>query len=89
MWRTSAVILTAIIAMSVPKFGLFINLVGSVACTALAFIIPIKIYNTVFVKEITKVRKWLHLGIVVAGLIGGSLSFAISIYNIVLAFSED
>jgi amino acid permease len=80
------VILSALIAMGVPKFGLFINLIGSVACTALAFILPIYIYNRVFANEISKLRKVVHYGLVIFGLIGGSLSFVISIYNIVLAF---
>lgn len=48
VFRTFAVIGTALVAMSVPKFGLFINLVGSVACTALAFVIPVLIYNNAF-----------------------------------------
>jgi amino acid permease len=80
------VILSALIAMGVPKFGLFINLIGSVACTALAFVIPIYIYNKVFSNEITKLRKVIHYMLVIFGLIGGSLSFVISIYNIILAF---
>jgi len=40
--------MTAIVAMSVPKFGLFINLIGSIACTALAFVVPILIYDRTF-----------------------------------------
>jgi amino acid permease len=75
--------------MSVPKFGLFINLVGSIACTALAFIIPIQIYNKVFAKEITRNRIILHWIIIVIGIIGGILSFSISIYNIVLNFDSE
>ena len=47
MWRTFCVLMAAVIAMGVPLFGLFINLVGSVACTALAFVVPVKIYNLV------------------------------------------
>jgi len=54
VWRTQCVSLTSIIAMSVPRFGLFINLVGSVACTALAFVFPVLIYNKTFEKEISR-----------------------------------
>lgn len=39
--RTLIVTLTAVLAMIVPKFGLFINLSGAFACTALAFILPV------------------------------------------------
>ena len=40
-FRTLIVLLSATGAMIVPKFGLFINLIGSFACTALAFILPV------------------------------------------------
>jgi amino acid permease len=39
--RTLIVLMTGILAMSIPKFGLFINLTGAFACTALAFILPV------------------------------------------------
>ena len=39
--RTIIVIATGYSAMVIPKFGLFINLTGAFACTALAFIIPV------------------------------------------------
>jgi len=38
--RTIIVVFTGLLAMIVPKFGLFINLTGAFACTALAFILP-------------------------------------------------
>ena len=44
-FRTSIVLGTAFSAMVVPKFGLFINLIGAFACTALAFILPVRIYD--------------------------------------------
>ena len=43
--RTLLVLLSAVLAMLIPKFGLFINLIGSFACTALAFILPVQMYN--------------------------------------------
>jgi len=42
IFRTLVVILTGISAMVVPKFGLFINLTGAFACTALAFVLPVR-----------------------------------------------
>mmetsp|Transcript_3602 Transcript_3602/g.4799 ORF Transcript_3602/g.4799 Transcript_3602/m.4799 type:complete len:88 (-) Transcript_3602:326-589(-) len=55
-FRTSFVLLTAIGAMVVPKFGLFINLIGAFACTALAFILPVRIYDLTHKDEITRKR---------------------------------
>lgn len=88
IWRSSCVIFTAIIAMSVPKFGLFINLVGSVACTALAFVIPVLIYNRAYALEISKTRIWGHRALIVGGCICGALSFYISVQNIILTFAH-
>jgi len=53
VWRTIAVFFTGVTAMTVPGFGLFINLVGSVACTILAFIVPVLCYNKAFEGEIS------------------------------------
>ena len=93
MWRTVAVILTAVSAMVIPRLGLFLNLVGSVACTALAFILPVIIYDKLHAKEISIRRKWVHRIIMAFGLVAGTLSSAFSIYKLVLAFrsssSED
>jgi amino acid permease len=74
--------------MSVPKFGLFINLVGSVACTALAFVVPVLIYNRAFALEISRRRIWAHRALMLIGCVCGGMSFYVSIYNIVVAVGE-
>jgi amino acid permease len=51
VWRSVAVILTAVSAMVIPRLGLFLNLVGSFACTALAFILPVVIYDKLHKEE--------------------------------------
>ena len=51
--RTLMLVMCAIMAMIVPKFGLFINLVGAFACTVLAFIMPVWIYNKLYADELT------------------------------------
>jgi amino acid permease len=43
--RSIIVISTGLSAMVIPKFGLFINLTGAFACTALAFVVPVSIFN--------------------------------------------
>ena len=83
-----SVIGTALVAMSVPKFGLFINLVGSVACTALAFIVPILIYNRAFALEISRRRIWAHRALMLIGSVCGAMSFYVSVRNIVIAVQE-
>lgn len=89
VFRTACVIMTAVIAGSVPKFGLFINLVGSVACTALAFVIPVLIYNRAFAGEMSKCKIWTHYALIVGGCMGGGLSLYVSVANIILAFEDN
>jgi len=74
--------------MVVPKFGLFINLIGSFACTALAFIMPVYIYNKIHADEITHRRKMIHYVLVIFGCICGTISFVVSLKEIIKAFSE-
>jgi len=87
-FRTSLVLLTAFGAMVVPKFGLFINLIGAFACTALAFILPVRIYDMTHYEEMTTRRKWMHRLLVCFGIICGLISFVISVRDLVKAFSE-
>jgi len=89
IWRSIAVLFTGVTAMTVPKFGLFINLVGSVACTILAFIVPVLCYDKAFENELTKEKRYLHMALCVIGAIGGGLSFYVSCQNIVLAFGDE
>jgi amino acid permease len=46
--RTLIVLTTGLLATVIPKFGLFINLTGAFACTALAFILPV---STIFLSN--------------------------------------
>lgn len=86
-FRTVVVLLTATGAIIVPKFGLFINLIGSFACTSLAFILPVYMYNKMFSEELSKRRKYMHYTLLAFGCVCGTISFIISIKEIVNAFS--
>lgn len=87
--RTITVTLTAFGAMKVPKFGLFINLIGAFACTALAFVLPVRMYDKLYASELTVKWKITHLALVVFGCIVGTISFIISFISIVKEFNED
>jgi len=87
VFRTGLVLATAIGAMVVPKFGLFINLIGAFACTALAFILPVRIYDMTHKDEITRRRQLLHYALVAFGVVCGMISFVISIKDLAAAFS--
>ena len=86
--RALTLILCAIIAMIVPKFGLFINLVGAFACTALAFVMPVYIYNTTYKDEISKRRRYFHYFLVLFGVIAGAIASVVSVYDLMEAFAH-
>ena len=80
------VVLTAIVAMNVPKFSLFIGLTGSVAGTLLAFILPALLYNKAFESTISKKKRYFNRFVIILGVVAGSISFLQSFYEIVEAF---
>lgn len=78
--RTLSVIFTGVLAMAVPKFGMFLNLTGAIAGTTLAFIIPCTMYLILYKDEISKLSRIMHQLIIVVGVILGIISFIISLY---------
>lgn len=86
--RTLLVLFTGMLAVVIPKFGLFINLTGAFSCTALAFILPVLMYNKVAADDLTPRRKQAHYAILAFGIICGTISFIMSLREIVQAFSE-
>jgi proton-coupled amino acid transporter len=86
--RTLSVLFTFIIAVSVPKFGLFVNLLGAMSGTVLAFVMPTMIYNKVYKDEISRVRQFIHFVLVVFGVIVGTMASAISLFELIKAFGE-
>ena len=86
--RTMMVLFSATLALIVPKFGLFINLIGAFACTALAFVLPVKMYNKTHEGQIS--RKWYlaHNLLIFFGIVCGMISFGISLIEIIKAFKE-
>lgn len=87
--RTLMVLFSATLALVVPKFGLFINLIGSFACTALAFVLPVKMYNKTHEGQISRNWYFAHNLLIFFGIICGMISFGISIIEIVKAFQEN
>ena len=74
--------------MIVPKFGLFINLIGAFACTALAFVIPVIMYNKMYSKDMTFKSRVLHYALMAFGVTCGLISFVVSFIDIVNSFGE-
>ena len=58
--------------MSIPGFSTFVSLIGSVACTALAFIMPITLHFIVCGQDLTLLQIILEAAAATIGVIGGA-----------------
>ena len=85
--RTFIVIMSAVLAQIIPKFGLFINLSGAFACTGLAFIFPILMYNKLFDKEMGLRQKRVNYALIAFGVVCGAISCVQSLIALINAFS--
>lgn len=80
-FRTLIVAFSVFTACVVPHFGLFVNLIGSVACTLLAFIFPSLFYLRLADPE-PKTRR-IIIACVVIGFLGGGISFVLTIVEFI------
>jgi len=71
--RAAVVLLTTLLAASVPGFGLFISLVGSLVCALLAFVLPALIHFQMFKDEMGWAAMLKDISIVLFGLTGAAL----------------
>jgi hypothetical protein len=76
--RTVLVGCGCMLAMVIPKFGLFINFIGALSCTALVFFVPVMAYDSLFWNEMGWFRKLWHKFIVLFGAVCGGLSLIAS-----------
>ena len=86
--RTAMVVVTVIIAVTVPHFTLFINLIGSVACSSLAFIFPSLFYYKLHSDTISAPMIAAVVGCGLFGAIGGGMSLATTIMEFVKIATE-
>eukprot|EP00958_Prasinococcus_capsulatus_P010258 scaffold998_cov411-Prasinococcus_capsulatus_cf.AAC.3 len=74
---------TTTVAIVTPHFGLFVNLIGAVSCTLLAFVIPSAMAQKLFSNGQGR------LGILIFGLVGGLISCGVTISELLAAFRAD
>jgi len=84
LFRTVLVILTGVIGMQIPHFGLFLGLIGSIACTLLAFVLPALFHlkrpdkSDAYPGEDAK-----DMALIAFGAIGGSVSFVLTLRDLI------
>ena len=86
MTRTLLVVFCGIIAVLVPKFGLFLDFIGAFAGTVLWFILPIIFYNKSHEGELSTKRLAFNYSILGVGGLFGGISALASFIELVRAF---
>ena len=71
------------IALIIPDFTTFLDIMGAIAAGTVAFILPPLLYNEQFKDTISPSLKYAHWGLVLFGVIGSILSLATSIAGII------
>ena len=86
IFRTILVAVVSVAAVVIPKFGLFVGLIGCLSCSMLAFILP-----AMFSLKLDDGQRgrWLKWFMVWFGVIGGGISFVVTMVELVEAISED
>ena len=71
------------VALIIPDFTTFLDIVGALGAGTLAFILPPLLYNAQFKDTITTAKKFSNYAIVFFGVGGITLSVVTSIVNII------
>ena len=80
--RMALIVIVSVVALIVPNFAFLTNVVGAVCCSAVAFIIPVLLYNEQFKNTITWSRWVVNCGVILFGTFGGVMSLRNSIYSL-------
>jgi amino acid permease len=86
--RSLIIMLITGIALLIPNFTDFLNIMGSLGAALIAFILPPWLYNIEFKATISQTRKWFNYLVMVIGVVGGALSIYTSIKGIIDAKSD-
>eukprot|EP00927_Polykrikos_kofoidii_P014516 TRINITY_DN16379_c0_g1_i1.p1 TRINITY_DN16379_c0_g1~~TRINITY_DN16379_c0_g1_i1.p1 ORF type:complete len:486 (+),score=78.47 TRINITY_DN16379_c0_g1_i1:234-1691(+) len=79
-FRTALVVLSGVIGLQIPHFGLFLGLIGSLACSALAFVLPAVFHLKRPDREnATRLGDAKDICIVIFGIVGGIIAFAVTL----------
>jgi len=87
-FRTGIAISTGLIGAVIPNFGLFLALLGSVACSLLAFVFP-ALFHLRRPDKSANSSRWVDvkdIAIVLFGIVGGSVSLVVTLQS---TFAEE
>lgn len=81
--RSVVILLITGVALAIPNFTDFLNIMGSLAAGMIAFILPPWLYNTEFKATISWKRKYFNYLVMLIGVAGSTLSIYTSIKSLV------
>ncbi|EGR33226.1 transmembrane amino acid transporter protein, putative [Ichthyophthirius multifiliis] len=81
-FRITTSIIICLIAYSIPRFAIFLNMLGSVAGATLQFIIPVIMFLNQFKSDITNKKKIEVYSYLFIGVIGGLFAFIFSVIEL-------
>ena len=84
LFRTALVGVVSVAAIFIPRFGLFVSLIGCLSCSMLAFILPALFSLKLDPGERSRAVRWFMVGF---GVIGGGISFVVTIAELVNAMA--
>ncbi len=70
-------------AFFVPRFSIFLNIIGALVGVGMQFVIPILIYNKIFKDSISKPRLCLHYLIILVGAVGSISAISASVLELI------
>lgn len=82
--RVCLVTVTSVVAALTPHFGLFVNLVGAVSCSLLAFILPAAMHFGFGATRAVRAKDGL---LILFGIAGGAVSFVLTVKELIAAFA--
>eukprot|EP00439_Symbiodinium_sp_Y106_P024544 s1049_g3.t1 len=86
LFRSVLVVMTGVIGLQIPHFGLFLGIIGSLACSFLAFILPGLLHlRRKDRTDATRGGDIKDVSIILFGAIGGLISFAVTLRDLIAA----
>lgn len=82
--RGILVIITTLVAISIPYFSLFVSLVGALGSSVLAFILPCVFHLKLF-PNISTPRKIVNWSLAIFGILASAVATTVTVYQIIVA----
>lgn len=90
IFRSALVIMTGVIGLQIPHFGLFLGIIGSLACSMLAFVLPALLhFRRKDRGDATRGGDVKDLSIIAFGAVGGLVSFSVTLRDLIHAMGEE